>query len=57
LVNRLLLCVFAVLLLTIGTARAGALEEGVAAHARGDYATALGLFRPLAAQGNAALRM
>jgi len=32
---------------------AGALEDGQAAYNRGDYATALKLFRPLAEQGNA----
>jgi uncharacterized protein len=32
---------------------AGPLEDGQAAYNRGDYATALKLFRPLAEQGNA----
>jgi TPR repeat protein len=32
---------------------AGALEDGQAAYNRGDYATAVALFRPLAEQGNA----
>ena len=32
---------------------AGPLEDAVAAHDRGDYATALRLFRPLAEQGHA----
>ncbi len=32
---------------------AGPLEDGLAAATRGDYATALQLFRPLAEQGNA----
>ena len=32
---------------------AGPLEDAAAAEARGDYATALRLFRPLANQGNA----
>lgn len=35
-------------------AYAGPLEDGRAAYNRGDYATALGLFRPLAEQGDAA---
>ena len=37
-----------------GGAAAGPFEDGVAAYKRGDYATALRLLRPLAAQGNAA---
>ena len=32
---------------------AGPLEDGIAAHYRGDYATAMQLLRPLAEQGNA----
>jgi uncharacterized protein len=36
-----------------GAAVAGPLEDSVAAYERGDYATALRLLRPLAAQGNA----
>ena len=42
------------LALSIGNARAEPFEDGVAAHDRGDYATALRLWRPMAAQGNAA---
>ena len=34
-------------------ANAGPFEDGLAAHSRGDYATALSLLRPLAAQGHA----
>ena len=45
-----LLC--ATLLLGVGTSWAGPYEEGLAAKARGDHATALTIFRPLAAQGN-----
>ena len=41
------------LVLLVGPARAG-FDEGLAAYERGDYATALKEFRPLAAQGNAA---
>ena len=44
------------LIITLGMAQganAGPLEDGEAALSRGDYATALSLFRPLAAQGNA----
>ena len=44
------------LLITLGTiqgAYAGALEDGEAAQSRGDYATALSLFRLAATQGNA----
>jgi uncharacterized protein len=37
-----------------GAAMAGTLEDGVAALQRGDYATAMGLLRPLAGQGDAA---
>src|SRR5438132_944176 len=46
---------FAVVLLTIslaGPVAAGPLEDARAAYFRGDYATALRLFRPLADQGN-----
>jgi hypothetical protein len=35
------------------TANAGSLEDAIAADARGDYATAMRLLRPLAEQGNA----
>jgi TPR repeat protein len=38
----------------IGVAAAGPLEDGQAAYQRGDFATALQIFRPLAEQGNAA---
>ena len=44
------------LIITLGTtqgAYAGPFEDGWAALSRGDYAAALSLFRPLAAQGNA----
>ena len=36
-----------------GTAVSGPFEDGVSAHTRGDFATALQLWRPLADQGNA----
>jgi TPR repeat protein len=36
-----------------GVVRAGPLEDGNAAYQRGDYATTLRLFQPLAEQGNA----
>ena len=36
-----------------GVVCAGPLEDGQAAYDRGDYATALRLFRPLAEKGNA----
>ena len=36
-----------------GGAAAGPFEDGLAAHERGDYATALRLFRPLGEQSNA----
>jgi uncharacterized protein len=36
-----------------GQVAAGPIEDGVAASKRGDFATALRLWRPLAGQGNA----
>ena len=51
-VTRFLATVVLVVMLT-GGAVAGALEEAWAAYEHGDYATALRLWRPLAAQGNA----
>ena len=51
--KRLLLSVIAALLLNVGVAWAGPFEDAAAAHKRGDYATALRIIRPLAAQGNA----
>ena len=50
--KRILAGVVLSLMLT-GGAAAGPLEDGLAAHERGDYATALQLFRPLGEQGNA----
>lgn len=38
----------------LGVAKAGQLEDGMAAAERGDYATALQLMRPLAKRGDAA---
>ncbi len=52
LVKRILAGVVLSLMLT-GAAAAGPFEDGLAAHERGDYATALRLFRPLGEQGNA----
>ena len=49
--KRILAGVVLSLMLT-GGAAAGPLEEGVAAYQRGDYATALRLWRPLAEQGD-----
>jgi len=40
-------------LMLTGAAAAGPYEDGLAAYGRGDYATALRLWRPLAEQGNA----
>jgi uncharacterized protein len=37
----------------VNTASAGSLEDAIAAHDRGDYATAMRLLRPLAELGNA----
>ena len=44
---------FVLTVMLTGAATAGPSEEGWAAFERGDYATALRLWRPLAAQGNA----
>ena len=52
-VKRLLLTAMIVLMLGIGAAWAGPLEDGVAASERGDYTTALNLFHSLAVQGDA----
>ncbi len=43
----------AVAVMLTGVAVAGPFEDGVAAYKRGDYATALRLWRPLAEQGDA----
>jgi len=51
--TRIVLSVGIGLLLTVGTARAGLLEDATTANARGDHATALKTFQSLAAQGNA----
>ncbi len=50
--RRILAGVVLCLMLT-GAAAAGPFEDGLAAHERSDYATALRLFRPLGEQGNA----
>jgi len=52
--QRLLLVVMTVLLLSACTAGVGPIEDGIAAYTRGDYATALRLWQALAAQGDAA---
>ncbi len=44
---------FAVLLVVLAAPAWAGLDEGVAAHKRGDYATALREFRVLAEQGHA----
>lgn len=49
--KRIIAGVVLTLMLT-GGAAAGPVEEGVAAYKRGDYATALRLWRPLAEQGD-----
>jgi uncharacterized protein len=54
LVKRLLLMAMAALLLSIGAACSGPEEDGDAAYYRHDYATALRIFKPRAAQGSAA---
>jgi hypothetical protein len=43
----------AAILFVTGSAIAGPLEDGGAAQKKGDYATALQIFRPLAERGNA----
>ncbi len=50
------LAAFAVLLVVLAAPAWAGFAEGKAAHERGDYATALREWRPLAAQGNAAAR-
>ena len=54
--RHLILTTLAALLLALGlsgAANAGPFDDAVAAHERGDYATAFRLWRPLADQGNA----
>jgi len=51
--RRLLLVIVLFLALWTGTAQAGPFEDGVAATQRGDFATALRLWKPLAEQGHA----
>jgi uncharacterized protein len=53
--NKILATLFIGLILAVGggVATAGPYEDGSAAYERGDYATALRLFRPLADQGSA----
>jgi hypothetical protein len=48
-----LICCGLLALALVGVAAAGPLEDGQAAYQRGDFATALQIFRPLAEQGNA----
>lgn len=50
---RAILLGLPLLLWTAVTARSGQLEDGQTAYDNGDYATALGLWRPLAERGNA----
>ena len=51
-ITTLVACSLSALAL-ISIAAAGPLEDGQAAYQKGDYATALQIFRPLAEQGNA----
>ena len=51
--NRFLLAALAALMLCSADTRAVSLEDGVAAYQRGEYTTALGVFRVLAEEGNA----
>ena len=48
-----LVVVMVALLLSVVAAWAGALDDAEAAYLRGDYATALQIYRPLVAQGDA----
>ena len=50
---RRILAVFVLAVMLTGGAAAGPFEDGMAAVERGDYATALRLWRPLAEQGYA----
>ena len=54
-VNKILGTLLVGLMLTVcgSIARAGPLEDGFSAQQRGDYTSALRLWRPLAEQGNA----
>jgi TPR repeat protein len=51
---RTTIAAFLITLALVGTAWAGSLEDATAAYVRGDYATALRLYRPLANQGTSA---
>lgn len=51
--KRCLFAVMMILMLYISAARAGALEEGLAAALMGDYGRAFSLFQPLAREGDA----
>ena len=53
LVMRHIVFALALTMTLMSAAVAGPFEDGMAAHDRGDYATALRLWRPLAEQGNA----
>jgi uncharacterized protein len=50
--KRFLLAVLTAVLLNTGMVWAGPFEDGIVAHERGDFATALGILQPLATQGN-----
>jgi TPR repeat protein len=52
--NRFFLTAMCALMLVRALAWAGPLEDGVAAHQRGEYATAVSAFRAMAEEGNAA---
>jgi uncharacterized protein len=54
---RATLMLLFMLMAMAGAATAGQFEVGEAAYARGDYTTALRLFRPLANQGNASAQL
>jgi uncharacterized protein len=50
--KRLLMTVVTTMLFSVGAVLAGPFEDGVAAYERADYATAIGIFRPLAIKGD-----
>jgi len=53
---RVFFCAFIMAALVVGSA-AGPVEDAAAAYKRGDYATAMRLFRPLADEGDASAQV
>jgi len=54
---RMLLGALMAALVVVGTTVAGPVDDAAAAYKRGDYATAMGLFRPLAEEGDASAQV